>query len=251
MSYYSASLSSSPLPLPLSSPLSHEDEGSASVVADAASHKPVTSSVLTKEKEEKEKVKQLGSEAVVDIAVQQADKLLQEQVKEQVKEKGKGSRKNTSDPSTSPTPITTAAAAVAVEELLSHNRVIPITPPITALAIGVTSVAEFERTGLRNRDGDRDRDIAKQSIAIGPAEFVKSSSSNSPAALEVTNKDTNKDTGMVSKNMCSHFWMCTFRLLSSSLANSTYREAQEKDRERCREGAGHATTPSVLSMAGE
>ena len=193
---------------------------------------------MTKEKEEK--VKQSGSEDVVDIAVKQADKLVQEKVKE----KEKGSRKNTRDSSTPPTPITTTTAAA--EELLSHNRVIPITP-LTPLALGVTSVAEFERTGLRNRDGDRDRETAKQSIAIGPVEFVKSSSSNSPTALEVTDKDT----GMVSKNMCSHFWMCTFRLLSSSLANSTYREAQEKDRDRCREGAGHATTPSVLSMAGE
>jgi hypothetical protein len=249
LSYYSASLSSSPLPL--SSPLSHDDGGSAHVVADVASHKPVTSSILTKEKD-KEKVKMLGSEEAVDIAVKHADKLVQEQVKE--KEKEKGSRKNTRDSSTPPAPITTttaAAAAAAAEELLSLNRVIPITPPITPLDIGVTSVAEFERTGLRNRDGDRDRDAAKQSIAIGPVEFIKSSRSNSPTALEVTNKDTNKDTGMVSKNMCSYFWMCTFRLLSSSLANSTYREAQEKDRDRCREGAGHATTPSVLSMAGE
>jgi hypothetical protein len=227
--------------------LSHEDEGSAQVVTDAASHKPVTSSTLTNEKE-KEKLKKIGSEDVVDVTGKQADKLVQEQVKEKEKEKEKGSRKNTRDPSTPP-PITTTAAAA--EELLSHNRVIPITAPITPIAIGVTSVAEFERTGLRNRDGDRDRDTAKQSIAIGPVEFIKSSSSNSPAALEVTDKDTNKDTGMVSKNMCGHFWMCTFRLLSSSLANSTFREAQEKDRDRCREGAGHATTPSVLSMAGE
>jgi hypothetical protein len=242
LSYYSASVSLSSVPVPLSLP--REDEGSASVIADVASHKSVTSSILTKEKE-KEKLKQLGSEKAVDIAVKQAEKLVQEKDKD----KEKGSRKNTRDSSTPPTPITTAAAAA--EEMLSHKRVIPITPPITPLAIGVTSVAEFERTGLRNRDGDRDRDTAKQSITIGPVEFVKSSSSNSPTALAVTDKDTNKDTGMVSKNMCSHFWMCTFRLLSSSLANSTYREAQEKDRDRCREGAGHATTPSVLSMAGE
>ena len=109
---------------------------------------------------------------------------------------------------------------------------------------------EFERTGLRNRDGDRDRETAKQSIAIGPVEFIKSSSSNSSnssTVLEVNDKDT----GMVNKGMCGYFWMCSFRLLSSSLANSTFREAQDKDRDRCREGAGHATTPSVLSMAGE
>ena len=197
----------------------------------------------------------LGSEDVGDVVVRQADKLLQEKERE----KEKGSRKNTRDPSTPPTPITTttttttttaAAAAAAAEEMLLHSRVIPLTPPITALAIGVTGVAEFERTGLRNRDGDRDRETAKQSIAIGPVEFIKSSSSNSSnssTVLEVNDKDT----GMVNKGMCGYFWMCSFRLLSSSLAISTFREAQDKDRDRCREGAGHATTPSVLSMAGE
>ena len=200
------------------------DKKSALLGSDVAPQKPEIKSISIKEKLS-------GSVVGGDDEVNLAEKQTLE------KEKEKAIRKMTRDSS-----ATSPAVATAAEELMSHSRVITATAPTKDLV--VTSVAEFERTGLRNRDGDRDRDVGKQSITIGPVEFVKTSSS--------TVVDTiGRETGIAGKSMCGSLWTCTFRLLSSSLANSTFREAQEKDRDRCKEGAGPATSPSVLSMAGK
>ena len=228
LSYYSQSLSSSS---PLSHP--HADKGSALSESDKGPHTPTSSIILIKEKHSSSVEEGVigGKQAVVRTL---------EQEKEQVKVIWKNAR----DPSA----ISTAAAGAVgageatVEVLTSHSRVTAVITP--ANDVTVAGVAEFERTGLRNRDGDRDRDTGKQGIAIGPVEFIKPDSS---AAVDTISRET----GAVGKGLCGIMWMCTFRLLSSTLANSTFREAQEKDRDRWRDGAGPATTPSVLSMAGE
>lgn len=225
LSYYSQSLSSS-----LSHP--HVDKGSALSGSSEVPHTNTSSTIIIKEK-------QSSSVEENVIGGKQAVMVTLEQEQEQVKVIWKNAR----DPLAT---STAAAAGVAgeatVELLMSHSRVTAVITP--ANDITVAGVAEFERTGLRNRDGDRDRDNGKQSIAIGPVEFIKTDSTTAVDTIS-------RETGAVGKGLCGIMWMCTFRLMSSSLANSTFREAQEKDRDRWRDGAGPATTPSVLSMAGE
>lgn len=100
-------------------------------------------------------------------------------------------------------------------------------------------VAEFERTGLRNRDGERDRERERETVSAVTAESPKSSS---VLVLE----EWEREAGLVNPKAS-----LLVRLLSSATASIAYREAMERERDRSREGcSSNVPCPSVLAMAG-
>ena len=101
-------------------------------------------------------------------------------------------------------------------------------------------VAEFERTGLRNRDGERDRERERDTVAT-------TVSADSPRGSSVIVLDERDREASPVKVKSSFF----VRMLSSATASMAFREAQERERDRSREGGpSYVPSPSVLVMAG-
>jgi hypothetical protein len=107
-------------------------------------------------------------------------------------------------------------------------------------------VAEFERTGLRNRDGERDRERERETVSVANAVTAESPRNSSVVVLEERGREREREAGPVKPKSS-----LLIRILSSATASIAYREAMERERDRSREGGpSYVPCPSVLAMAG-
>ena len=105
-------------------------------------------------------------------------------------------------------------------------------------------VAEFERTGLRNRDGERDRERERERETVCAATAVTAESPRNSSVIVLEERE--REAGPVKPRAS-----LLIRVLSSAIASMAYREAMERERDRSREGGlSYVPCPSVLAMAG-
>jgi hypothetical protein len=107
-------------------------------------------------------------------------------------------------------------------------------------------VAEFERTGLRNRDGERDRERERETVSAATAVTAESPRNSSVVVLEERGREREREAGPVKPKAS-----LLIRILSSATASIAFREAMERERDRSREvGPSYVPCPSLLTMAG-